>query len=295
MRIAIIGGGIGGLTDALALRRAGFEPEVFEQAPALLEVGAAIAVWPNAMRVLARLGVAGAVIERAGQLEEARWLNRDGKLFNRIALPVRDAPAVALHRADLQGALLRALPPGSVHLGRRFGGFEQGPDGVRALFADGAPVSCEALICADGLHSRAREQLLGDGPPVYRGYATWRGVAAVEHAALAPHAATEVYGRGSRSGSGRSAWGARAGGRHLTSRQRPRKRLMSTARNCWSVRRLVRARPRTHRGDAGRKHPPQRDVRPPAHQALGRGARDPSRRRRAPRHPESRPGRVPGD
>jgi 2-polyprenyl-6-methoxyphenol hydroxylase-like FAD-dependent oxidoreductase len=202
MRIVIIGGGIGGLTAALALRREGFEPEVFEQAPALLEVGAAIAVWPNAMRVLARLGVAGAVIERAGQLTEARWLNRDGKLFNRIALPAGDAPAAALHRADLQGALLRALPPDSVHLGRRFAGFEQRPDGVRALFADGAPVSCEVLICADGLHSPARAQLLGDGPPVYRGYATWRGVTTLEHAALAPHVATEVYGRGSRFGIG---------------------------------------------------------------------------------------------
>lgn len=202
VRIAIIGGGIGGLTTALALRRAGFEPEVFEQAPALLEVGAAIAVWPNAMRVLTRLGVAGAVIERAGQIKQARWLRRDGKLFKRIALPVGDAPAVALHRADLQGALLRALPPDCVHLGKRFEGFDEGPDGVRALFDGGASVSCDVLICADGLHSRAREQLLGDVPPVYRGYATWRAVTAVEHAALPAYTATEVYGHGRRFGVG---------------------------------------------------------------------------------------------
>jgi len=58
VRIAIIGGGIGGLTAALALRQYGFEPEVFEQAPALLDVGAAIAIWPNAMRVLTRLNLA---------------------------------------------------------------------------------------------------------------------------------------------------------------------------------------------------------------------------------------------
>jgi salicylate hydroxylase len=57
VKIAIIGGGIGGLTAALALRQVGLEPEVFEQAPELLEVGAAIAMWPNAVRVLAKLGV----------------------------------------------------------------------------------------------------------------------------------------------------------------------------------------------------------------------------------------------
>ena len=66
MRIAIIGGGIGGLTAALALRQFGFEPKVFEQAPVLLEVGAAIIMWPNAMRVLHRLGLAESVRQHAG-------------------------------------------------------------------------------------------------------------------------------------------------------------------------------------------------------------------------------------
>ena len=66
MRIAIIGGGIGGLTAALALRQFGFEPTIFEQAPELLEVGAAILMWPNAMRVLHRLGLAEAVRQHGG-------------------------------------------------------------------------------------------------------------------------------------------------------------------------------------------------------------------------------------
>lgn len=77
--IAIIGGGIGGLSAALALREFGFEPEVFEQAPALLDVGAAIAIWPNAMRILERLGVAEKIVERAGVIKQVRWLNQDGK------------------------------------------------------------------------------------------------------------------------------------------------------------------------------------------------------------------------
>ena len=68
VRIAIIGGGIGGLTTAIALRQFGFDPQVYEQAPALLDVGAAIAIWPNAMRVLQKLKLADAVLEHAGQI-----------------------------------------------------------------------------------------------------------------------------------------------------------------------------------------------------------------------------------
>src|ERR1043166_4427824 len=74
MRIVIVGGGVGGLSAAVALRREGFEPQVFEQAPALLEVGAAIAVWPNAMRVLRRLGRADAVARRGRRGRGARAL-----------------------------------------------------------------------------------------------------------------------------------------------------------------------------------------------------------------------------
>jgi 2-polyprenyl-6-methoxyphenol hydroxylase-like FAD-dependent oxidoreductase len=202
VRVAIIGGGIGGLSAALALRRAGFEPQVFEQADELLEVGAAIAVWPNAMRVLARLGVGAEVAARAGVLKRARWLGRDGRLFKGFELPETDAPALALHRADLQGALLRALPPHSIHLGKRLSGYEPGPGEVRAEFADGDSAACDVLVGADGLHSRVRAKLLGDGPPLYRGYTVWRGVTRLAHPALAPQTAMEFYGAGRRFGVG---------------------------------------------------------------------------------------------
>jgi len=202
MRIDIIGGGIGGLTTALALRQFGFEPDVFEQAPELLDVGAAILMWPNAMRVLHRLGLAETIRQHGGILEEARWLNRAGKLLNHFRLPKTDIPAIALHRAELQHTLLQALPRESIHLGHAFEASEQLPDRIVAHFSNGSSSESDVLIAADGLHSRARAQLLNDGPPADRGYTAWRGVVPYTPASLAPATATEIYGHGQRFGIG---------------------------------------------------------------------------------------------
>src|SRR5215471_14703262 len=202
MRIAIIGGGIGGLTAALALRQFGFQPRVFEQAPELLEVGAAILMWPNAMRVLDRLGVAGAVRKHGAVLEKGTSLNSEGKQLYQIRLPTTDLPAVALHRADLQEILVQALPREAISLGRVFAGWEQQGETVVARFSDGSAIETDVLIAADGLHSRAREQLLHDGPPVARGYIAWRGVAPHTPQTLSSTTAFEVLGRGQRFGIG---------------------------------------------------------------------------------------------
>src|SRR5215207_5219030 len=106
MRVVIIGGGIGGLTAALALRREGFEPEVYERAPALLEVGAAIAVWPNAFRVLERLGLGATVLARA--LARARRPSLQSVHVPRDGRAGRRAPPRGL------AARAAALAPGGV-------------------------------------------------------------------------------------------------------------------------------------------------------------------------------------
>src|SRR5690349_13263962 len=137
MRIAIVGGGIGGLSAALALGREGLSASVFEQAPVLLEVGAAIAVWPNAFRVLDRLGLGAEVLAHAGRIERARWLGSDGTTYKHFSFPETGAPAVALHRADLQTALRRALPEDSLHLGKTFEGYDDEGEALRLRFADG--------------------------------------------------------------------------------------------------------------------------------------------------------------
>src|SRR5215211_4394454 len=203
VRIAIIGGGIGGLTAALALRQSGFEPEVFEQAPELLDVGAAIAIWPNAMRVLERLQLMEKILEQAGVIEEIRWLDQHGRLVNRVSISeTRSLPAVALHRADLQSTLLHELPPSSVHLGSTFVDQWQQDGKTIATFANGQSVAADFLIGADGIHSHVRSTFLNDGDPTYRGYTVWRGISPTISSAIPRATAIELHGRGKRFGLG---------------------------------------------------------------------------------------------
>jgi 2-polyprenyl-6-methoxyphenol hydroxylase-like FAD-dependent oxidoreductase len=215
VRIAIVGGGIGGLTAALALRKYGFEPAVFEQAPALLDVGAAIAIWPNAMRVLDRLNLADKILAHAGVMDEIRWLDQHGRLINRVSIKDRCYPAVALHRADLQHTLLTALPQSSIHLGNELVDHEQRGEKMIAKFADGDTIESDFLIGADGIHSRVRSQFLNDNDPVYRGYTVWRGISPAIPSAIPSGAAIELHGRGQRFGlgpvgKGRLGWWATA-------------------------------------------------------------------------------------
>jgi 2-polyprenyl-6-methoxyphenol hydroxylase-like FAD-dependent oxidoreductase len=200
-QIAIIGGGIGGLTAALALKQFGFQAEVFEQAPALLDVGAAIAIWPNAMSVLERLQLADKILEKAGMMEEIRWLDQDGFLINRVSIAEK-YPAVALHRADLQATLLHSLPEESVHLDHAFISYKQQGDKMIATFANGNSVEADFLIGADGIHSDVRAQLINDGEPVYRGYTVWRGISPHVPNQIPPAVAIELHGRGKRFGIG---------------------------------------------------------------------------------------------
>ena len=213
VQIAIIGGGIGGLTTALALQHFGFESQVFEQAPALHDVGAAIALWPNAMRVLERLGLAYQILEKAGVMNTICWLDQHGWLINRVSIP----DSVALHRADLQMTLVRALPPPSLHLGHQLIDQKQQGDKMIATFANGRTIEADLLIGADGVHSRVRAQFINDGAPVDRGYTVWRGISTSMPSAIPPATATEIQGRGKRIGigpvgRGRVGWWASANG-----------------------------------------------------------------------------------
>jgi salicylate hydroxylase len=180
--IAIIGGGIGGLTAAAVLLRAGFDVEVYEQARALSEVGAGLNIGPNASRILHRLGIGGELQQigvKPVAFEQRRW--DDGRLLLRSPLgqaveTAFGAPYYTFHRGDLHRALANALPAARVHLAYRFTHLVDHGDHVEAHFANGASVSADALIGADGIHSVVRDALLGPEKPRFTGCVAYRGL-----------------------------------------------------------------------------------------------------------------------
>ena len=200
----IAGGGIGGLTAAVALGCAGVEVAVFERAPELKEIGAGISLWANATRALGELGLydkvrAAGAAEIGGELRSWR-----GEMISEI--PAADLRArfgdanLAVHRADLQDVLFSALPAGTVRLGAELVGFAQNGEGVVARFADGREEWGDFLVGADGLHSSVRAQLFGRHAPRYAGYTAWRGIAEGGEGRLPEGVGLNLWGRGSEFG-----------------------------------------------------------------------------------------------
>ncbi len=180
-KAVVVGAGIGGVAAAVALRRAGLDVTVYEQAPVLREVGAGLTVWPNAMRALERLGLHEAVWALGRAFGVGRIHDWRGRVLvegaRREVLQKRFGwPGLVLHRHQLLAALAAPLPPGAVRLGVRCTGFAQDGAGVTVRFADGAEDRADVLVGADGLNSLTRAALLGPRRPRYAGYAAYRGI-----------------------------------------------------------------------------------------------------------------------
>lgn len=186
LRLGIVGAGLGGLVAAIAARRAGFEATVYEQAPALGEIGAGIQVGPNAVKVLRALGLEDG-LRSFGAMPEHHvgrsW--RSGRVLfksaTRIACLERfGAPFYQVQRSDLHAHLRSALPPDAIRLGKRCVGVDEDAAGVALRFADGSEARCDVAVGADGIHSMVRGILLGPGAPRFTGVICWRGQVAAE-------------------------------------------------------------------------------------------------------------------
>ncbi|MFQ4143717.1 FAD-dependent monooxygenase [Chlorogloeopsis sp. ULAP02] len=175
-KIIIVGGGIGGAATALALSRAGFEAIVYERMKELREVGAGIALWANATHILKNLGLLEDAIRVGCLTTNYQFNSQSGRELVNVLVDRFELPVVAIHRAELHQLLLSNIPSEKLVLGQTFEGFEQDKSQVRAYFASGLSVEGDALIGADGLRSRVRANLLGDRPPTYRNFKTWRGL-----------------------------------------------------------------------------------------------------------------------
>jgi salicylate hydroxylase len=172
--IVIVGAGIGGLSTLLALRHFGIDAVCFERAPELREVGAGIQVGPNGSRVLLQLGLRDA-LDATGvkpvATEVRRW--RDGRILGKVEAHPRTeelfgAPYYTLHRADLHGALLNAVPPGTIQLGKDCVEVQENGQTIELGFADGSSFRADVVIGADGLRSALR-RALEPAPPRFAG------------------------------------------------------------------------------------------------------------------------------
>jgi salicylate hydroxylase len=188
LRVAVIGAGIGGLTAALALLRAGIDVEVFEQASAFGEVGAGLQLSANGTRCLFSLGLEAAVRARASvpSGKEIRlWsTGQRWKLFDLGEQSVEryGFPYLMMHRADLHGVLAGAVEqakPGAIHLQSRFESLAQDESGVQLTIAGREPQRFDVVVGADGVHSTCRATLFDPGAPWFTGCMAWRGLVPV--------------------------------------------------------------------------------------------------------------------
>jgi salicylate hydroxylase len=185
LNIGIVGAGIGGLSAALGLQRAGFRVQVFEQAPQLGEVGAGLSLSPSAAHALNHLGLHEVLEAKAYKPEDqcvrhyqdARplvWINRGRELIERYG-----ERYYLIHRADLHDGLAAAVrrnDPEAIRLGVRGAHVSQDSSGARVDFADGSSATVDLLIGADGSRSAVRHTLFGALEPQYTGYIAWRGL-----------------------------------------------------------------------------------------------------------------------
>ena len=181
--VVVIGGGLGGLFAANALIAQDLRVSVFEQAPALGEVGAGVFLTPNSVRQLERVGLGQAVEKRGARVGSgSRYFRQDGTVI--APVQVTDSSGwnatFGMHRADLIEILASALPADVVHVGHRCIALEQDAETARLSFENGTVIECDLVIAADGIHSTLRPYVFPPSRPVFSGSVAYRGVLAHE-------------------------------------------------------------------------------------------------------------------
>jgi FAD-dependent urate hydroxylase len=204
-RALIVGGGIGGLSAALALQRSGLSVTLFEEAREPREVGTGIGVWINGMSGLRQLGAEAPVTAAGAHVEFMDFRSRRGKLVARVPTGELSrkhgvAAPIVVRRPDLLAALREPLPDAVVQLGSTCVGFEEDAEGVTVNFADGREERGAFLIGADGIDSTIRQTLRPQARPRYAGYQYLRALTEFSHPLVGENTLTLTLGPGDRFG-----------------------------------------------------------------------------------------------
>jgi 6-hydroxynicotinate 3-monooxygenase len=181
-RIAVVGAGLGGLSAAGFLQRAGFQVTVYEQAPTFSRVGAGIILSANVLKALRRLGIEDALV--ATGIKPQCYVSREWNSGATMYKIIFDAdseeryggPYLNIHRGDLHAVLERVVTAGTIRFDCRLVAVDEKKDGIRLVFEDGDSAEADFVIGADGIRSKVREHLLGDGPPRFIGAVAYRAI-----------------------------------------------------------------------------------------------------------------------
>lgn len=198
-RVLIIGAGVAGLTAAVALRRAGIEPTVFERSGELREIGSGLGVQYGAVKALRRIGLFDDLRAIGQPLERMEMATSGGM---RLASIPHDELAKKLgvqtlnvHRGEMLNLLVREVGPERIVVGANCVSFEEDDQGVTARFADGREERGSVLVAADGNRSTLAKFILADGDPRDSGIIVWRAMPHFEHPDLPLGVLRQLFGR----------------------------------------------------------------------------------------------------
>jgi 6-hydroxynicotinate 3-monooxygenase len=181
-RIAVVGAGLGGLTAAGFLQRAGFPVAVYEQAPAFSRIGAGIILSANVMKALRRLGIERELIDTG--IKPGCYISRawdTGETMYEIAFDAASeehfgGAYLNIHRGDLHHVLAKVVSAGTITFDHRLVGLDETGDAIRLVFENGVTAEADIVIGGDGIRSKVREVLLGDEPPRFAGAVAQRAI-----------------------------------------------------------------------------------------------------------------------
>jgi salicylate hydroxylase len=198
LRVAIVGGGIGGVAAACALFQRSIDVRLYEQAAALTEVGAGVALQPNGIRMLRRLGLADDLARHGARWRDAHFCRADGAYVASLwpAETTSEIEIYGMHRADLLGMLLRRLPSDIVTTGHRCIGFEQGDEEAMLTFANGVRAKADIVVAADGIHSTLQQFVVTPSAPLFSGSLAYRGLVPAHSVSWPPGAMRNWLGPG---------------------------------------------------------------------------------------------------